>query len=208
MRTEKVLSKMFSMHLNKSFYDFTEEDLQNCMVWFSSKKLFFIDVHGKLSIETIREYLEYSNRKYDVKFALLDHLHYFIKSGSDSIVGEIEEFMRGVVSVALQTGMHIMLIAHPSKLSNSLGQVSMNDIKGASAIKQDAHNVATIWRDREKEKSKQFEVVFDLQKVRDDAGVGGSKRYLFNPQSQVYTEKTEESYGQPEQDVERAGRYY
>ena len=188
MPSAKVVSKLFSMYSNKLFHDLTEDECIEAMSWFNTKKLFFVDVHGQLSVSEIQDYIRYCKRKYDVKFVLLDHLHFFLGGGSDSMVAEIENFMRGIVSVALETGVNVLLVSHPSKLNNPNGVVNMNDLKGASAIKQDAHNVISVWRDRKAEIDGRNEVVIDMQKVRDDSGVGGQKRYIFMPESQRYFE--------------------
>lgn len=58
-----------------------------------------------------------------------------------------------------------------------------------SAIKQDAHNIFMVWRNRKKEENGEHEVVVDFQKVRDDCGTGGKVKYIFNPDNQQYYEK-------------------
>jgi len=188
MKAEAVLMKLYSIHMKKSFYDFTEEEHEKACKYFITKYLFFIDIYGSLSIDEISDYLDYGNRKYDIKFALLDHLHFFINSGTDRMVNEIERFMRGLTIIKAKTNMSLILVAHPAKLKNEAGIVSMNDLKGASAIKQDADNIATLWRDKKGEEKGRNDVYLNFEKVRNDSGLGGKVKYVYNPDNQTYEE--------------------
>ena len=185
---EDILSRLFSVICQKSFYLLQRDEIYKGMKFFGGKDLFFVDTEGKINIKEIREYLEYAHLRYDVEFVLLDHLHFFLPPGSDRQVADIEEFMRGVVRSALKLHIHIWLIVHPHKLRNDTGKVQLNDLKGGSCIKQDAFNVGCLWRDREKEKDSIYKVWLDFQKVRSPAGLGGNIELEFNPVSQIYTE--------------------
>ena len=187
MKAETIVGKFYSMHLNCPYYSLGLEEINNAESWLGKKTLLFVDIHGELSISSIEEYMEYVKRKYDIGFVLLDHLHYFLKT-SDNMVQEIESFMRGLVKACLKTDMNVLLIAHPSKLKNESGQVRMNDIKGASAIKQDTHNILTIWRNLAAEEKGINEVGFFMEKVRDDSGKVGKFKMEFDPNNQRYSE--------------------
>jgi twinkle protein len=189
MATEQVMAMLFTMYIGKNFKEFTDADYQKCVLWFADKPIYFVDIHGRLSIDQIDDYIVYGKRKYDIQYILLDHLHFFIRHTSDNPVTDIENFVFDVVAIGKKTGVNIWLIAHPSKLNNTSGIVTMNDIKGSSAIKQDAHNVITVWRDRDAEEKGFNEVVINFEKVRHTAGLGGKKRYLFNTGGLTYGEK-------------------
>ena len=133
--------------------------------------------------------MSYASRKYDVKYVLLDHLHFFINRQSENETRDISEFMFNIVALGRKLNVNIWLVAHPAKLDNQKGKVCMNDIKGSSSIKQDAHNVITIRRDKEKEKEGDNEVIIDFEKVRHISGKGGKKRYIFNPVTLKYIAK-------------------
>lgn len=130
----KVLVKMFSIYIGKAFYEFNQEEYTRAYEFFKSKELYFIDIHGSLTIDDLSEYVEYGNRKHGIKYVLLDHLHFFIDSDAEKMVQKIGQFMRKLVLIALKTQIHIFLIAHPSKLKNDGGYVHMNDLKGACVV--------------------------------------------------------------------------
>lgn len=195
---EAVVTALFTMYRGKNFKNFSDEDYQACILWFADKPIYFIDIHGRLSIDQIEEYVEYATRKYDVKYILLDHLHFFIRHISDNPVQDIENFVFSLVALARKTSVNMWLVAHVAKLDNSKGIVSMNDIKGSSAIKQDAHAVITIRRDSKAEEDGRNEVIINCEKVRHISGCGGKKRYLFNTETLCYKEciaEEEEQHG-------------
>jgi len=202
MPAVKILTKLFSIYMGKPFYTFNQEEYNKAYNFFVEKDLYFIDIHGALSIDELSEYIEYGSRKHGIKFVMLDHLHFFIDADTDKMVQKIGEFMRKLVIIGLKTRVHSFLIAHPSKLKNDGGFVNMNDLKGSSAIKQDAHNIITIWRDRKREEKGENEVIADFQKVRDDSGPGGKIRMVFNPESQQYTEKIIKAVQEKEEEEE------
>lgn len=187
----KILVKMVNMEARKPFADLSEDEYTRSVIKLSSRGIFFVKVHGKMDTKSIREYIMYASRKYDVKYVLLDHLHFFVEAGSENFVSDIEKFMREIVSISFETGVSIFLVAHPGKLNNSNGMVSMNDLKGSSSIKQDSHNIIMVWRDTEAEKNGRNEVVIQFLKVRDEAGRTGAKRYNYNHRELSYEEKVD-----------------
>jgi len=128
--------------------------------------------------------------KLGIKHILIDHLHHFVPSG-DSQVYEIEQYISKLVDTTRKYDSHLFLIAHPAKLKNEKGWVTLNDIKGSSAIKQDADNIITLWRDRNMEveaNAGRLDLMVDIQKVRDDSGLTGVLTFKFDYLTQTYTE--------------------
>jgi len=207
MQTEQVIAALWTMHIGKKFHDFSEADYSRCVNWFGQKPIYFVDIYGRLTLKQIDDYITYCKRKYNVMFVLLDHLHFFIERLSDNERRDIDNFIFEMVGISRKTKTNIWLVAHPSKLDNKKGIVHMNDLKGSSAIKQDANNVITVWRDRDLEESKdpKNEVVINCEKVRHISGVGGKKRYEFNKEGLTYNEKT---YEDNRADETRDNGYY
>jgi len=189
MPNTKVMSKFISMHTGLPYTVLRREEnkelLGNAIDYFLSKPIYFLNLHGSIEVDKLSEYIVYVSHRFGVNYVMLDHLHYFVSAGNDNPVGEIERFMRGIVTVSRDCQTHIMLIAHPAKLNNDTGHVSMNNIKGSSSIKQDSHNIITLWRNKELRDSKLF---VNFVKVRDDAGREGSLTFDFCYESQLYKE--------------------
>lgn len=130
----KVLTKLFAIYIGKPFHKFNQEEYTKAYDFYVTKELYFIDIHGKISIDELSDYITYGNRKYDIKFVMLDHLHFFIDAGADNTVQLIENFMRKLVCVTLKTAVHVFLIAHPAKLKNDGGYVNVNDLRGSCVV--------------------------------------------------------------------------
>jgi len=79
-----VLAKFASMHLERSFYKLTETEFQQALYFLVNLPLRFLDHWGTLSIDTLKESLYYCKRRYDVKLAIIDHLHAFIRYTGDA----------------------------------------------------------------------------------------------------------------------------
>ena len=191
MSPVSICGKFCSMYLGSPYYLAEKEDISEAIFELGKRQLSFVDIHGEITIENIVEYLRYVKHRYNVEYALLDHLHYFMKP-VDNMVQEIERFMKKIVAVALETKINIFLIAHPSKLKNTVGAVTMNDVKGSSSIKQDSFNIITMWRDKKEKQGKDDEVVINVEKVRDEIGRTGKFRLKFDSISQRYSELKKE----------------
>jgi len=202
MLPEKVLSKLYSIHTGQNFESmnndvlkhtcpnkvFTKRDLDACYAFFSEKNLFMWDGYGELPLQKCIELIKYSVMVYGVKYVLLDHLHFFLNANKPEFERQaIEEFTKGIARTAIETNTHIILICHPTKLQGNEGKVRMNDLKGSASIKQDAHNVITLCRNREYGNT---DTEVWLQKVRDDAGREGKVIFEFDPDCQQYSDTT------------------
>ena len=191
--TVKVMNKLYSAHAKQTVgFNPPIEIVESCEEFLGSKNIFFLDVHGEVSIDRIKTNLETAHR-YGCKIAILDHLHFFLpgkNEQSDRL--EIEQFMRQLVMIARLTEMHIFLVVHPkytdNNYVNSQGHplpIRARDLKGSSAIMQDSHNIMSVWRNPTVLDSK---TILFLLKVRDDAGITGEVDFMFNHATQRYAE--------------------
>ena len=193
MSPRKLIAKMFSVHSGKNFLDkesMTNDQFMAEMDYFEQKPLYFVDVHGELSLEKIQSVIAYSAKIYGVKFVLLDHLHYFlnVKRAEDERI-QIEKFVAGITKAALENGVHILLISHPTKQGGD--KVTMHHLRGSSRIYQDSHNVAIISRDKDAEQAGKNIVEVSLPKVRDEAGRGGVFKLEFMYETQRFEDYLE-----------------
>lgn len=194
---EKVLAKLFSIHMDADFYDrkaFTPEMYESCRTWFLNKNIFFIDVHGELPVWRIQDALEYVVRFHNVKMVMLDHLHFFLEDKESEYV-EIKKFTKEIEKTVKKTKMHCFLIVHPKQMDDpeELREKGMAFLRGGSPIKQNADNVAVLWRDRDMEEQGIHHVELLFKKVRDDTGHEGIVHFYFDPKTQRYSETRPES---------------
>lgn len=189
---EKVIAKLMSMHMEENFYNrekFTPEMYEKARTWLLDKNLFFVDVHGDIPLYRLQDAMELCARYHNVKVVMLDHLHFFIP-GKESEYTEVKAFTKGIESTVKRTKVHAFLIVHPKQMDDpeELRKQGMNFLKGSSSIKQDADNVAVLWRNTvlEEKGINHVEVIF--KKVRDDTGKEGVLNLYFDPKCQKYFE--------------------
>ena len=171
------------MHAGKDFFGMELIKFNDCLDYFSNKSIFFTSNTLDADIKFVVDNIEYCRKRFKTSFVLVDHLHHFVHNSSDDRVTEIENFMKEIKKVAIRTGVHIFLIAHPHSLKKNNDKVTMNDIKGASAIKQDSDNVISIWRDKNSDDNI---LNASFQKIRYDQGKEGIIDFLFDKPSQFY----------------------
>lgn len=189
---EKVLAKLFSIHMEEDFYDktkFTQEMYDACREWFMTKAIFFIDVHGEVPIWRIQDAIEYVSRFHNVKMVLLDHLHFFLE-GKDKEYPELSKFTKEIEKIVKKTKIHAFLVVHPKQMDDpeELRGNGMSYLRGGACIKQNADNVAVLWRDRDMEEKGVHHVELLFKKVRDDTGHEGVIHFYFSPRTQKYHE--------------------
>lgn len=110
-------------------------------------------------IDRVFDLIEFSARNRGTKFVLLDHLHLFLNPAEQE--GErflIDTFMKRCVHSAISNNIHIWLVVQPRGLPANQRKVTIHDLKGSSAISQDAHNIVLIHRNMSEQSSDLVEV--------------------------------------------------
>lgn len=190
--TEKILAKLFSIHMAEDFYDktkFTQEMYESCRTWFLNKNIFFIDVHGEVPIWKLQDAIEYVTRFHNVKMCMLDHLHFFLDD-KEKEYAEVSKFTKEIEKTVKKTKIHAFLVVHPKQMDDpqELRESGMAFLRGSACIKQNADNVAVLWRDRDMEEQGVHHVELLFKKVRDDTGHEGVINFYFDPRTQKYHE--------------------
>jgi len=131
---------------------------------------------GPLDAEVLRAVLLYSIHRLGCTFIVLDHLHFVVLDGRGERA-HIDQLMKVCAEVVVDTGAHILALAHPAKMARDQGDnaiVQANDLKGSSGLKQIADNVLSVWRPRKK----------DRGDVVDEGGLGASVIYVLKCRSE------------------------
>lgn len=142
--------------------------------------LWLYSARGELDIETVRQTLLYSVHRLGTRFIVLDHLH-FVSGEGQGERSRLDGLMRVCAEVAVDTGAHILALAHPSKMSREAGDngiVQANDLKGSSGLKQLSDNVLSVWRPRNDDRSD----------VVDSDGYGNAVVYVMKCRSEYGSE--------------------
>lgn len=190
MKPTPILRKMIQMEAGSHFAGLPKHELERALTKISGLPIYFIDVYGEIGLEELKGAIYYAKRRYGIKFVILDHLHFFLKYSGDHERQAIDQAIRDIKAWAMELGIHILLIVHPTKLTYDNKVVHLNDLKGSSGLKQIPDNVLSIWRPRGEDngKSPTSEIVLYILKVRDDSGDEGKVILTFDKRSQSYNE--------------------
>lgn len=190
-RTRDVARKFVHLEANDAFTKLSDDRFNSVVADLSSRHLFFVDQYGNIPLADLRDAIEYGVRRYGLWLVVLDHLHFFMEP-SDDERKQIDSTVRELKKWCVRLGIHMLLVVHPSKLRTIKGveqKVELNDLKGSSAIKQDADNVVRVYRERDQDRKdgrKPAEIA--TLKVRSDLGYEGVALLDFDRRSLRYND--------------------
>ena len=164
-----VARKIFSVACNKNFRlnEFTEQDESNFTFWSLRNKIYLNPISRGHSIKELRNSVEMAVYAYGIKFVFIDHLDYIKSRGeSKNVLENIDEAMREIHQIALEFGVCIILVVHPKQVEAGR-ELTKNDLKGSSSIKQYADNIIILTRMENIDSSaKKGQVKFNVVKNR------------------------------------------
>ena len=111
---------------------------------------------------------------------LVDHLGFIADPNAKDERREIERCVRELATVAVNEDVTIVLICHPNNMAVAQQRrVQITDLKGASAIRQDAHVGIVVERLIPSEKNPYPCSAIHLDKIRSEFGLTGSRVVLY-----------------------------
>ncbi len=190
MSAARVMSKLASMIAGQDYLRHGEETKALVREYLRAHPLFYLDIHGQIPADQMREAVTYCATTYGVSFVLMDHLHFFVQAEPDQERQALEAYMRAIVSMKLETQAHIVLISHPRATKTDHEKVGMASIKGASGIKQDADNVLSLNRKVGQDRlGMSWPVLVTVHKNRYKGELCGSFKIDFKAESQRYYDR-------------------
>jgi twinkle protein len=136
----------------------TQEYLHTLLTWLDSGLLIY-DKVGKSTIDALIEVFDYARAKYGCDQFVIDSFMRLGIAGDDYNAQESAMFK--LVNWAVESGVHLHLVAHSRKGNKDRGVPEASDIKGAMEIGANAFNIITIFRNR---------------KIEDEACAGDANR--------------------------------
>lgn len=177
--------------------DFTLVDAgtrASAMATLGSLPIYMVDHYGELASDQMRDLLSYASRRRDIRWAMIDHLGFMVQ-GADDERKAIEAVVRDYATLSVQLGMTIVLICHPNNMSIAQQRrVKLGDLKGASAIRQDAHTGIVVERVLPGRTVEHPAAAVHIDKCRSEFGLQGARLTLFyDPQACVYADSWDET---------------
>jgi twinkle protein len=187
-----TVQKLLRNQLGNDFTKVSKEDRMKAFEKLNNLPIHVYDHYGEIKLSEVIESIRFAARRFDVKIALVDHLGFLVKTDSNTDERQaIEKAVRELATVAVQDDITIMLVCHPNNTSvNQQRRVKITDLKGASAIRQDAHVGIIVERGERDDKSPFPVSNIYLDKCRSEFGQSGAKATLaFDPISCIYADE-------------------
>ena len=190
MKPPMIQKKMIQMTMGRPFVDLSRPEKEQGLDFIEQLPLHFIDAYGQIGLRELKGSIFSAFKQFGIDLVVLDHLHFFLKYSPDHERQAIDAALVEIKTWAMQLGIHILIIVHPTKLETENRPVRMNDLKGSSGLKQIPDNIFSIWRPRGNDdlSKAQNEVILYILKCRDDSGDEGKVILNFDKRSQSYTD--------------------
>jgi replicative DNA helicase len=149
MMMRKIIGKEYGVPMLKIQHEHIQKYRQELM-----KIPFYMGDKGG-DIDEVEKTIRLAVKRYDLKCYALDNLNYLVRS-IDHEVQEIARVTKRLKELAIELNIPIILIAQPRKFDDEARMMTKSDLKGASAIDQDADSIILLYRRRIKTEVKQF----------------------------------------------------
>jgi len=190
-----TVQKLLRAQMGGEFANATPEARSEALKELGKMPIHIVDHYGHLSPEKVIEAVRYAVRRHDVKVAVIDHLGFLVDPSAPDERRAIENVVRALATLAVYDKVTLILVAHPSRLHHSQQRrVKIQDLKGASAIEQDAHMGLVVSRVLPTDDNNKTAAWIYIDKVRSEFGLPGSKCYLyFDREACVFADRWEDT---------------
>jgi archaellum biogenesis ATPase FlaH/5S rRNA maturation endonuclease (ribonuclease M5) len=188
-----TVQKLLRMQLGGDFTKCGPDERRQSLTELGDMPLHVLDHYGHLPAEDLMQSIRYAVRRLGVKVVLIDHLGFLLTAESQDRVSQIEGIIRALAVTGYGLGITVILVCHPKGTPPGHERITINDLKGASAIKQDASEVVIVERappDPHENPPRHWPASWiHFDKVRSEFGIPGSKAQLaFGPLSCIYAD--------------------
>jgi replicative DNA helicase len=106
------------------------------------------------NLDDVERTIRQAVKRHDLKCVAFDNINYFVRS-IDHVTQEIARVTKRLKELAVDLHIPIIAIAQPRKFDDEARMMTMNDLKDASSIAQDADTIILLYRRRIKSEIKQ-----------------------------------------------------
>jgi len=138
-------------------------------------RLWIFDHMGRIEPETCLAVCRYFADELKGQHVVIDSM--MMVCASEESMDEQKQFVTDLVRLAQETGLHIHLVTHCRKpQSGEERPPTKYDLRGSAAISDQAHNVITVWANREKAAALQVNPHDTVAQAKPDARVSVEKQ--------------------------------
>jgi len=188
-----TVQKLLRMEMKGDFTKGTKEERRASLVELAGRPLWLLDIYGHQGFQAAIDAVRYSIRRHGCRWFLIDHLGFLIPEDEQDERRATDKVIRALAILANTEEVMIWLICHPSNAYVSQRRRPMlTDLKGASAIRQDASDGLVLVPQKVTKKSPYCSTKIFLDKVRSEFGKSGTEVVLpFDPVALHYADAPE-----------------
>lgn len=190
-----TVQKLLRAECGGDFTKVTQIEREEALARLDLLPIYLLDHYGETTFEQVRDAIRYARRRYGVRVVLVDHLGFLARGAGDQERQRIEEIVRSLALVGVNDDITILLICHPNRLSKQQQRrIQIGDLKGASAIEQDAHLGLVVERLDPSSQRGFPAAMVHVDKVRSEFGAPGAKVLMpFDPLACVFGDRWEDT---------------
>jgi twinkle protein len=190
-----TVQKLLRAQMGGDFMDATPEERRAALYELGQLPIYIMDHYGETTREQVIDAIRYSVRRHDVRVALVDHLGFLTRGAGDRERQVIEEVVRDLALIAVNDGVTILLVCHPNRtFASQQRRVKISDLKGASAIEQDAHVGLVVERQTPRAERGFPAAKVYVDKVRSEFGSPGAHVIMpFDPLACIFADTWDET---------------
>lgn len=190
-----LIQKLMRQDMQGDFTRRSERERKECFDRLDRMPLFLTNQTGEVDASKVVAAIRYAARVEGVRWFLIDHLGYLlggVKQEQEKHL--IDTLVRALAGLGAELNIAIVLIAHPNRgnVSGHFKQrVTHKNLKGSSAIEQEAALILVVERGNIASKKKGAEqrphALIHIDKVRTEFGLPGSRvKMYFDPRACRY----------------------
>lgn len=199
-----ILESELTLGMLKNIKDPSAElqSVDHTLMVFKSLPIYIYSGSGEINVKVLRASIKICIEKYDCKVVIIDHLHYFAHSFSNT-TQETAGIVRQIKQIAISLNIPIILLAHLNRGGRAtqrkgLYMPSLADLRDSGSIEQDSDQVLFICRDSENEiKEERQRTILKIAKNRD--GMAGRTVSMNFDEELGYFEETTIDYAKAEE---------
>jgi len=190
-----TVQKLLRAQMGGDFMKATPDDRREALYELGQLPIYIMDHYGETTREQVVDAIRYSVRRHNVKVALIDHLGFLTRGAGDNERQVIEEVVRDLALIAVNDGVTIILVCHPNRtFASQQRRVKISDLKGASAIEQDAHVGLVVERQAPRAERGFPAAKVYVDKVRSEFGSPGAHVIMpFDPLACIFADTWDET---------------
>lgn len=148
MKDRSIRRKIAGIVLKKEIdtLKISEYDVKKFKEWELNHKIYINSYDKYMHIEKIKKEVEFACLGHKIDYIVFDHLDFLYDVQDKNAFAAVSKVMQELHILCSRYKIGIILIAHPKQIPGIVREVTVNDLKGGSCIRQISENIIILTR--------------------------------------------------------------